>query len=155
MANRNKKFTIKNSIKSVVYQVLLCISKKTTNITPFQAHFERKANTPLINIVTDPRSSNLSYENILNHYLDADTLTVEDYPDENGWVTGEKNNTLIEKAMNKAQVDDKSVSRSIINPKLTNPIPRSEISLELKLATKITKRSKRDHRGLWDTFVRT
>ena len=86
--NRNKTFTIKEAIKSIIYQLRIC-KQKTTNVTPFQAHFGRKPNTPLSNKRTIPKSSNLSYENILHHYLDADTVPVEDYLDENGWVTGD------------------------------------------------------------------
>ena len=136
--------------------------QKTTNVTSFQAHVGRKPNTPLSNISTIPKSSNLSYENILHHYLDADTVPMEDYLDENGWVTGDRSDRLIEEAMQKAQVDEgrryngntnKSVSRFIIHPKLNNPIPRSEKSLEIKLARKVSKRSKRDLRGLWETLA--
>ena len=64
--------------------------------------------------------------------------------------------------MQKAQVDagrryngdhNKSISRFIMHPKLNNPIPRTEQSLDLKLARKVTKRSKRDLRGLWETLA--
>ena len=64
--------------------------------------------------------------------------------------------------MQKAQVDagrryngdrNKSISRFIAHPKLNNPIPRTEQSLDLKLAPKVTKRSKRDLRGLWETLA--
>ena len=37
--------------------------------------------------------------------IDADTVQVEDYLDENGWVTGDRKNILIEEAMQRAQVD--------------------------------------------------
>ena len=133
-----------------------------TNVTPFQAHFGRKPNTPLSKIWTIPKSSNLSYENILHHYLDADTVTVEDYLDKNGWVTGDRSDILIEEAMQKVQVDAgrryngekyKSISRFIMHPKLNNPIPRSEKSLEMKQARKVSKRSKKDLRGLWETLA--
>ena len=108
---------------------------KNTNVTPFQAHFGRKSNTPLSNICTIPKSSNLSYESILHHYLDADTVPLEDYLDDNEWVSGDRSDILIEEAMQKAQMDaggryngehNKSVSRFIIHPKFINPIPRSE-----------------------------
>ena len=84
--SRKNTFTIKEAIKSIVYQLRIC-KRKTTNVTPFQAHFGRKPNTPPINISTIPNSSNLSYENILHHYLDADSVPLEDYLDENGRVT--------------------------------------------------------------------
>ena len=63
--------------------------------------------------------------------------------------------------MQKAQVDvgrrynrehNKSVSRFIMRPKLNNPILRSEKSLDIKLARKVSKRLKRDLRGLWETL---
>ena len=87
---------------------------------------------------------------------------MEDYLDENGWVTGDQSDLIIEEAMQKAQVDagrryngdtNKSVSRFIMHPKLNNPIPRSEKSLEIKLARKVSKRSKRHLRGLWETLA--
>ena len=102
--SRNNTFTIKEAKKSIVYQLRIC-KQKTTNVTPFQAHFGRKPNTPLSNISTIPKSSNLSYESILQHYLDADTVPVEDYLDDNGWVSGDRSDILIEEAMQKAQVN--------------------------------------------------
>ena len=159
--NRNNTFTIKEAVKSIVYQLLIC-KQKTTNVTPFQAHFGRKPNTPRSNISTIPKSSNLSYENILHHYLDADTVPVEDYLDDKGWVTAYRSDIIIEEAMTKTQVDagrryngdkNKSVSRFIQHPKLTNTKPRTERSLELKLARKVSKRFKRDLRWLWETLV--
>ena len=101
-------------------------------------------------------SSNLAYENILNSSFDADTIQVEDYLDNNASVTGERSDILVEEAMTKAQVDagrryngdkSKSVSRFIFHLKLTNPIPKTEQSIELKLARKVSNRSKRALRG--------
>ena len=102
--NRSNTFTIKEAIKSTVYQLSIC-KQKTTNVTPFQEHFGRKPNTPLSNISTKPKSSNLSYENILHHYLDADTIPVEDYLDDDGLVTGDRSDIIVEEAVQKAQVD--------------------------------------------------
>ena len=159
--NRSKTFTIKEAIKSIIYQLRIC-KQKTANVIPFQAYFGRKPNTPLSNLSTIPKSSNLSYEKILHHYIDADTVPVEDYLDENGWVTGDRSDILIEEAMQKAQVDagrryngdhNKSISRFIMHPKLNSTIPRREQSLDLKLARKVTKSSKRDLRGLWETLA--
>ena len=87
-----------------MYQLRIC-KPKTKNIIPFQAHVGTKPNTQLRNITTIPKSSNLSNENILNQYLDADTVPVEDYLDDNGWVTVKGSNILVEEAMSKAQMD--------------------------------------------------
>ena len=87
---------------------------------------------------------------------------MEDYLDDNGWVTGDRSDILIEEAMQKAQVDagrkydgdkNKSVSRFIMHPKLNDLMPRWERSLEVKLSHKSSKRSKRDLQGLWDTLA--
>ena len=82
LANKNSKFTIKESIMSILYQLRIC-KQKTTNVTPLQAHFGRKTNIPLSNLSTIPKSPNLSYEVILNHYVDVDTVRVEDSLDDN------------------------------------------------------------------------
>ena len=105
-ANRNNTFTIKEAKKSIVYQIRIC-KKETTNLKIFQAHFGRKPNTLLsiINKNTIQKLSNLSYEKILNHYLDADTVPVEDYLTNNDWITEETSEGLVEEAMTKSQVD--------------------------------------------------
>ena len=92
--NRNNIFTIQEAIKSIVYQLRIC-KQKTTKVTPFQAHFGKKPNTPLSNISMIPISSNLSFENILSHYLDAGTVPVEDYTDGNGWMTGDRSDIFV------------------------------------------------------------
>ena len=48
---------------------------------------------------------------------------------------------------------NKSISRFILHSKLNNPILRSERPLDLKLAQRVSKRSKKDLRGLWETFA--
>ena len=82
--------------------------------------------------------------------------------DDNGWVTGDRSDILIEEAMQKAQVDagrryngdkNKSILRFIMHLKMNNPIPLSERSLEVKVARKVSKRSKRNLRGLWETLA--
>ena len=47
----------------------------------------------------------------------------------------------------------KSASRFILQPKITKPVCRTENSLELKLARKLNKRSKKDLRCLWDALA--
>ena len=149
LANRSNRFTINDA-------------KKSSVSTKFQAHFGREPKTTFSNISTTPKSSNLSYENILYHYLDADTVPAEDYLVDNGRVTEERSEILIEEAMSRAQVDagrrqngemNKAVSRFVFHPRLTNPIPRSQKLLELNLCRKNAKESKRDLRGLWETLA--
>ena len=57
-AARNR-FYLKASINSIIYQLRIC-RQKTINISPFEAHFGRKANTPLSNISTEPDPGTLT-----------------------------------------------------------------------------------------------
>ena len=67
-------FHIKHALKLIIHQLRIC-KQKTTKILAFQSQFGRKLNTPLSIISIEPKLSNLSYENIVNHYLDEDTVT--------------------------------------------------------------------------------
>ena len=130
--------------------------------TPFHCQFGRKLNTPLSNMNTVPQSSSLLNEQILNYFLDADTIPDEDYLDDNRWLNGERSDILIEEAMNRTAIDagrrynsdkNKTVCRFILHPKLTNPNPQSENSLKLMLARDVTNQSKRNLRGFCDTLA--
>ena len=80
-------FKIKESLKSIGYQICIC-KQKTTNVTLFQAHLGRKPKTTLSNISTTPKLTKHYYEINLNHYLDAHTDPVENHLDDNRLVTG-------------------------------------------------------------------
>ena len=51
---------------------------KAINVSPFEAHFGRRANIPLSNISTKPDPSSLTYKNVLNKYLDLETVRWEE-----------------------------------------------------------------------------
>ena len=55
ISSSSNAFTVKESIKSLVNQLLIC-KKKTTNVTPFPAYIGRKPTTPLSSISTTPNS---------------------------------------------------------------------------------------------------
>ena len=72
-AARNQ-FNLKASENSIIYQLRIC-RQKTINISSFEAHFGRKAITPLSNISTELiYPSSLTYKGILNTYLDMETV---------------------------------------------------------------------------------
>ena len=130
--------------------------------TPFHNHFGRKLNTPLSNMNTVPQSSSLLNEQILNPFLDADTIPDDDYLDDNRWLNGERSDILIEEAMKRTEIDagrrynsdkNKTVCRFILHPKLINPNRQWETSLKLLLARDVTKQSKRNLRGFCDTLA--
>ena len=72
--NRNKPYKLALDVAELI-KTLRITPNATTKITPFEAHFDRKPNTPLSNIATSPKSSNLSWENIKLACLDQKLLT--------------------------------------------------------------------------------
>ena len=75
---------INAALKPILYQ-LRTLRHKTTKISPFESHLRRQANTPLSNISTKPHSFDLSYDKILNYYLDEKTVTPNELLPENSW----------------------------------------------------------------------
>ena len=160
-AENKDTFSTSKAIKQIV-SVLRLTWQKTTKITPFEAHFGSPANTPLRNISTNPSSLNLSYEKINNHYLDADTVPADEFLDEARWINRNRSDTEIEKNMCQASLDagsryrdsDDKEPRFITHPKLTDPIPRTEKSLSVKLVRKLPnkKRARRQLAGLYEVL---
>ena len=140
-----------------IFSDLRLTKQKTTKITPFEAHFGRPANTPFKNISTVPLSLNLTYENLNNPTLDADTVPVDDFFDELGWINPDRIDLEIEKSMCRAQQDagrryrdtDNKESRFIIHPKISNPTPRTEASLNIKLARKLPNKKRAKENSLF------
>ena len=87
-AERNQ-FNMKASINSIIYQLRIC-RQKTINKSPFDAHFGRKTNTPLSNITTKPDPKSLSYKNILNKYLDLETVRWDELITDDNWNNEER-----------------------------------------------------------------
>ena len=61
--------TVADKIAEIIQEIKL-IPNTTTKIASYTAHFGRKINTQLSNIITKPSHNNLSYKNIKNFYLD-------------------------------------------------------------------------------------
>ena len=83
----NNTFHVRHALKIIIDQLRIW-KQKTTNISPFEAHCGRKPNTPLSVIATKPKLSNLCYENIVNHFLDEDTVATEAFLPDDKWVNG-------------------------------------------------------------------
>ena len=155
-------FKVKASINSIIYQLRIC-RQKTINISPFEANFGRKANTPLSNISTKPDPKSLTYKNILNKYLDLETVKWDELITDDNWNNDERSdievevnkNKLGKEAMKRQKEDPNKKSRLISHPDVGQSIPRTEASLEVKLAKKRprTKRSKKSLDGLYDVLA--
>ena len=155
-------FNMKASINTIIYQLRIC-RQKTIGISPFEAHFGRKANTPLSNITTNPDSKSLTYKNILNKYLDLETVRWDQLLTDENWDNDERSDIEMEinkdklgkEAMKRQKDDPIKESRLISHPDVGQPIPRTESSLEVKLAKKRprTKRAKKSLDGLYDVLA--
>ena len=155
-------FNGKASINSIIYQLRIC-RQKTINISPFEAHFGRKANTPLSNKTTKPDPKSLIYKNILNKYLDLETVQWDELIADENWNNDVRSDTetetnkdrLSKDATKRRNEDPNKESRTIPHPDVGQSVPRTEASLEVKLAKKRprTKRSKKSLDGLYDVLA--
>ena len=161
-ANREvNTFTIKAALKSIIYQLRIC-KHKTTRLSPFESHFGRKANTPLSIISTQPKPSDLSFEKILNHYLDEETVTLNELLPEEHWGTS-RSDEEIERNMCKATKDatnrerlaTDNESRFLRTIQAHRPLPLTEHAVQLNIARKkhIHKRSKKNLEGLYEVLA--
>ena len=88
---------------------------------------------------------------------------MEDYFHDNGWVSAQRDYTLKEETMTRAQEDAERLYNGeqnkcldlLYTPHKRHPLELKldKKSLELTLVRKMTKRSKKDLRGFWDTLV--
>ena len=86
-------FNSKDSINSIIYQLRMC-RQKTIDLSLFEGHFGRKAYTSLIN--TEPNSNTLSYEPVLNQYLDLETVHWDALIPEHKWDGGTRSDVDFE-----------------------------------------------------------
>ena len=75
---------------------------KTAKISPFEAHFGCKPYTPQSAIATKPKLSNLSYENIVNNYLDEVRVTPAEILPDDKWVNGYRSDIEVDLGMSDA-----------------------------------------------------
>ena len=139
-AARNQ-FNMKASINSIIYQLRIC-RQKTINVSPFETHFGRKANTPLSNISTKPDPSCFTFKKFFNKYLDLETFGWEKLITEENWDNDERDD--IEFDLNKEKISKDAVKwknedpdkepRVISHPEVGLPVPRTQASPTVKLA---------------------
>ena len=121
-------FNVKASINSIIYQLRI-YRQKTINISPFGAHFGRKANTPLSNITTKPDPKSLTYKNILGKYLNLETVRWDELITDDNWNNDERSDIEIEvnknklgkEAMKRQKEDPNKKSRLISHPDVGQP----------------------------------
>ena len=127
---------------------------KKTKISSYDAHFGRKRNTPLSVISTKSELSNFYYENMINHYVDEDTGTLEAILPDVKMQNGYRSNIQVEKGMTRATKDanDREPNRTDGELKffctaLFRSIPQSELAVQVKLARKVHGKRQRAMRN--------
>ena len=81
---RQHPFNIKQSLKQIAQELRIC-RKKATNISPFEAHFGRPANTPITNLTTKPDSRHLKWPNVQHDYLDDNIMGADELISDERW----------------------------------------------------------------------
>ena len=154
-------FHVKHALKIIIHQLRIC-KQRTTKTSPFEAHFGRKPNTPLSVIATRPNMSNLTYKNIINHYLDEDTVMPEEILPDDKRVNGYCSDIEVEIGMTRASDEAKDRERAstygesrFLKTKAIRPIPLKERAVEFNLARKmyVKRRSKKNLEGLYEVLA--
>ena len=154
-------FHVKQALKIIIHQLRIC-KQRTTKTSPFEAHFGRKPNTPLSVIATKPNLLNLTYKNIINHYLDEDTVMPEEILPDEKWVNGYYSDIEVEIGMTRANTEAKSRERAVtdgeprfLTIKAILPIPLKQRAVEMNLARKMhgKRRSKKNLEGLYEVLA--
>ena len=144
-AHPNKKFNREHAIHAII-QKLRITNQKTTNITPFEAHFGRQFNTPVSNITKKSNSKDLIYNKITKYYLDKDTIHGRSYFTDEQWAdtgmcTDVEKEKVICAANARAHEEQQKMkdeeARLIKLEGISRPIPRSERCNQVKIAKKI------------------
>ena len=161
IVRRKNAYHVKHALKIIIHQLRIR-KQKTTKILQFEAHFGRKAITPLSVISAKRKLSNLSYENVVNHYLDEDTARPEAILPDDKLPNGYRSDIEVERRMTRAaweanereQASTDGESHSIYSG-AWRPIPITERAMQLKLAHKIhrKRRSKRNLEGLYEVLA--
>ena len=112
-------------------------------------------------ISTKPKLSNLPYENIVNQYLDEDTVTPESNLPDDKWLNGYRSDIEVELGLTRAAQEANEREQAItdgeslfIRSGACRPIPITERAIQLKLAGEIhgRRRSKKKLEGLYDVL---
>ena len=113
-------------------------------------------------ISTKPKLSNLTYENIVNHYLDEDTVMPEEILPDDKRVNGYRSDIEVGVGMSRATHEAKERERTstdgesrFLRTKAFRPIPLKERAVEPNLARKIhgKRRSKKNSEELYEVLA--
>ena len=139
-------------------------NKKQIDITPFEAHFGRKCNTPISNITAKPNNKNLNYNKIIKKYLVEYTKPGRAYLTEEQWAdTALCSDTEIEKVISTAYARARKEKQKVKDGEqqliksegVSRPFPFSERTFQVKFARKIheSQGQKKNLDGLYEVLA--
>ena len=151
-------FNIKQSLNQIAQELRIC-RKKATNISPFEAHFGRPANTPITNLTTKPDSRNLKWPNIQHDYLDDNIMGADELISDERWEqedldSDEEVRTSKERMLTAAKNDTGEIPRTfrMTTQSTLQPIAESSKGLQLARKTIASTRSKKQLQGLYEAI---
>ena len=151
-------FNIKQSLKQIAQELRIC-RKKATNISPFEAHFGRPANTPITNLTTKPDSRNLKWPNVQHDYLDDNIMGADELISDERWEqedldSDEEVRTSKERMLTAAKNDTGEIPRTfrMTTQSTLQPIAESSKGLQLARKTIASTRSKKQLQGLYEAI---
>ena len=137
-------------------------SEKSNKISPFQAHFGRRANSPIFNITTKPNSKNLQWPNVQPDYLDDNIMGEDELISDERWEQEDLNSddevhASKERMLTATKNDTGNIPRTLNihrtrmtpNSKL-EPVAESSKGLQLARKTIASTRSKKQLKGLYE-----
>ena len=152
-------FNIKQPLKQIAQGLRIC-RKKATNISPFEAHFGRPANTPITNLTTKPDSRNLKWPNVQHDYLDDNIMGADELISDERWEqedpdSGEEVRTSKERMLTAAKNDTGEIPQTFRMTTQSTLQPNAESSKGLQLARKTiaSTRSKKQLQGLYEAIT--
>ena len=152
-------FNIKQSLRKVAQELGIC-RKKATNVSPFEAHFGRPANTPITNLTSCADSRNLKWPNIKSDYLDDNIMgNVELITDER-WIqetldSDEEVKASKQRMLSAALNDKGEIPRTfrMVTHTPLQPLAENSKGLQLARKTLAATRSKKQLQGLYEAIL--
>ena len=152
---KQKPFNIKQALSQITYELRIC--RKSTKVSPFEAHHGRKPNTALSNATTNAHKSNLDWSNTINAYLDDNIIVQEDLISDERWEQSDLDSDSEVKAakakkLKEAREDIGDVPRIIKmeSSKFEEPLAKTSPRLLLARKNLATTRSKKNLQGLYE-----
>ena len=153
-----KPFNIKNALQNISFELRTC-RKKISKLSPFEAHYGRKANTALSNITSKPNIKNLNWSNTLKHYLDDNIIGEDELISQDKWYdedldSDEEVRTTKQRKLQEARNDEGEIPRTFKLPKANFEEPLASNSPRLQLARKTlaASRNKKQLQGLYEAI---